>query len=1376
MFMIYLKKIFVGLLLLLFAGTKVSAAADFFLTTDVGHDKSGEYYLCQNLDGLWIMPEWTGGGDEPKVNVKWYASPINSSEVDMSAPIKEKKGVLISDAEYNVRSSMFDVRGAQANQSRTFKIVTENVESGEVQESEITIVARYVAQPTDIKMPSFCEGSGTLAVLTLTKFFDTDKYSWYDENGKSIKGMAEALAISNRPAGTYTYLASARDGKCLSDKLELTLRINGKEEADINYLFVTYSSDEDYENDVQQQSLKMNGGLLVDGAGCKYKWYSPEKKELTSPYKPEARTEAGQNQIKAYVSQDCGCGYGPLTPFIIICSKIPAPEVKDLNLCYDESKAGLPVAHNAIIKTLSEFDEKANYYLELSEKSDFSVSVKGGLGDERLDLSTVGGKPGIHTYYLRQVRLDGAMSGVASFNVNVQKVSAPGMKSAHVKDGTCSLNLNNYLDSDGYSNLEWYDGSKTPLASASGIVVSDGEDKEFYARIFSDKGGEKCYSPYVPLTVTGVALTPTVSEGSSICLNSQVKLISSGNNKDSHVTWSEEPSWVECSYSADSTENVIKAKEAKDFKLISTISLYSCKFDYPMSFTVNQPSLEGTVKIVRGDNSSDSYASAEKLQMKSCDLNSVIYVDAPHTSDVIKVAFPSGKSAEYAFGTASASFTASEWGTYTVSYENECPLSFEISLSRPLVEGAKLSQSEVSFCKDAVSSVDLNSYLVGTPTGLWFDDKGAQLSSTVVDLSSASKYENDFSFFPNAVIVSQAGEESKCMGDPITLRVLVDSLGVDIEGDALLCPDEVVVLKAKSQAMDPKPVDYIWNVSPSNATISTKLNGSLIECVGKEDVVYVSLIANTKACSKRIDKTLTVGQKNAKGTISALFKGKEVKSVNVADEQFYVSYCSGQQVRFDLEHSEDEYTLTLPSGVSTKQSFSSRTPFNLVAPGTYTLKYMNGCESEYSFEATEEKRPQLKENNINVCPKAETCIEVLNSKGCKIELEGVAEPFTDGKICISPKSEGTLNRLYKVTCDGCERRPMDQLNVDVMASDGIGEQLYVETYGSHICIGGEVIVNRVYTVPPSRFTILWENNPDIIGDRTTERVKIKPNITDWKPGELSREIVYSATLTSSDECADPSKRKAVDNVSIIVGRPFEAELVGPSLICSGEKPTLAVPGMDSDTKYEWKSSTDDAVDGKTSSTVTANPEIGTNDYSVTISRNGCSVTKVHTLNVGSVPQITEVKQSVMGDVRLSATSESGKELIYSIGKTEFPGGDFGRLAPGKYNITISEVDGCVNDTSVVIGEPELLVMPFFTPNGDGENDVISIPDNMLEYKNTEMSVFDRWGKKVAFLNNDNPEWDGTYNGKPMPSADYWYILNVNEIRRYYTGHFSLIRD
>ena len=46
----------------------------------------------------------------------------------------------------------------------------------------------------------------------------------------------------------------------------------------------------------------------------------------------------------------------------------------------------------------------------------------------------------------------------------------------------------------------------------------------------------------------------------------------------------------------------------------------------------------------------------------------------------------------------------------------------------------------------------------------------------------------------------------------------------------------------------------------------------------------------------------------------------------------------------------------------------------------------------------------------------------------------------------------------------------------------------------------------------------------------------------------------------------------------------------------------------------------------------------------------------------------------------------------------------------------------------------------------------------------------------AELKGDVESWDGTYNGRPLPSTDYWYTINIPEIDRVFSGHFTLIRS
>jgi valyl-tRNA synthetase len=75
------------------------------------------------------------------------------------------------------------------------------------------------------------------------------------------------------------------------------------------------------------------------------------------------------------------------------------------------------------------------------------------------------------------------------------------------------------------------------------------------------------------------------------------------------------------------------------------------------------------------------------------------------------------------------------------------------------------------------------------------------------------------------------------------------------------------------------------------------------------------------------------------------------------------------------------------------------------------------------------------------------------------------------------------------------------------------------------------------------------------------------------------------------------------------------------------------------------------------------------------------------------------------------------------------------------------------------------------------------------YDSYIVEIFDRHGKllfiqRVGSFNTggtntvDGDEfegWDGEYNGHPMPSDDYWYLITLEDIRKQYTGHFTLKR-
>jgi gliding motility-associated-like protein len=60
-------------------------------------------------------------------------------------------------------------------------------------------------------------------------------------------------------------------------------------------------------------------------------------------------------------------------------------------------------------------------------------------------------------------------------------------------------------------------------------------------------------------------------------------------------------------------------------------------------------------------------------------------------------------------------------------------------------------------------------------------------------------------------------------------------------------------------------------------------------------------------------------------------------------------------------------------------------------------------------------------------------------------------------------------------------------------------------------------------------------------------------------------------------------------------------------------------------------------------------------------------------------------------------------------------------------------------------------------------------------------IFDRYGKLMKQIAPNGLGWDGTYNGQPMPSTDYWFTVEYNEpnstnvITKEFKAHFSLKR-
>jgi gliding motility-associated-like protein len=91
-----------------------------------------------------------------------------------------------------------------------------------------------------------------------------------------------------------------------------------------------------------------------------------------------------------------------------------------------------------------------------------------------------------------------------------------------------------------------------------------------------------------------------------------------------------------------------------------------------------------------------------------------------------------------------------------------------------------------------------------------------------------------------------------------------------------------------------------------------------------------------------------------------------------------------------------------------------------------------------------------------------------------------------------------------------------------------------------------------------------------------------------------------------------------------------------------------------------------------------------------------------------------------------------------------------------------------------LDEIELFIPDFFTPNSDGINDTWEIGE-IEYYTEAIITIYDRWGKKLISYSSSEHGWDGTYNGKPIISDSYWYIIDLKHNNKIFTGFFTLKR-
>lgn len=178
-------------------------------------------------------------------------------------------------------------------------------------------------------------------------------------------------------------------------------------------------------------------------------------------------------------------------------------------------------------------------------------------------------------------------------------------------------------------------------------------------------------------------------------------------------------------------------------------------------------------------------------------------------------------------------------------------------------------------------------------------------------------------------------------------------------------------------------------------------------------------------------------------------------------------------------------------------------------------------------------------------------------------------------------------------------------------------------------------------------------------------------------------------------------------------------------------------------------------------------------YTVTASLNNCTRTSVVNIGIKPNPVVSAGPDKTILDgqsVQLDGSAAGNTIAVSWAPAATLTGANtFTPVAKPSstttYTMTVSNSDGCTStDDALVTVIPYCVkVMEAFTPNGDGINDRWIVTNGSSCSKQILVKVFNRYGSVVYSNDNYNNDWDGTYKGKPVPDATYYYVISYKLI-------------
>lgn len=443
-------------------------------------------------------------------------------------------------------------------------------------------------------------------------------------------------------------------------------------------------------------------------------------------------------------------------------------------------------------------------------------------------------------------------------------------------------------------------------------------------------------------------------------------------------------------------------------------------------------------------------------------------------------------------------------------------------------------------------------------------------------------------------------------------------------------------------------------------------------------------------------------------------------------------------------------------------------------PGTYTIQLIASNPETCNLADTISQAITVLSNTSsfleagNACANEDIQIGIAPSSDPDIRYTWIPDDFLSSGEIANPIFNGDMNLDYTLLisngiCTDTLFQSVAVTNLDISVTDDLT-----------ICNEAEnVELSAQSSEPGVSFT--WSFNDDF-SDPLNDPEDNSVNLLIEEPTTLYAQAELNG-CTVNDQIE-------IDFVS------SQLELGNNELICPGDSVLLTVSSPNPGLQYSWSPEAE-IISGQGTSEVWVSPQSPTTYIVNGQLTEECVVSDSVLVDLSSLEdeflQATAEPNTILaGDtVQLNALPDGydyqwspfeGVSNPLSQNPTAHP------EVSTTYFVSVEDGD-CIYGDSVrvavvdfICGPPLIYLPNAFTPNGDGQNDILYVRGANLT--RVSLKVYNRWGEKVFETDQQSDGWDGSYKGNSVDPAVFVYYLEADcgDGNTYFEkGNITLIR-